>query len=1206
MDTTLVGSTTYGVLVEGGGDGMYFDRATTGNENATSAAGWSIGDQAATRAHDSTAGFTLGSDGPGMIRVNGEPRTATNNPPTSARKDIDLDEDEEYTFSSDDFAFMDTDGDSLASVKIVSLPAAGTLTLSGTAIGSGELPKTVPATELGNLKFIPLANFHGSVLFSFRVNDGTVDSDDSYQFWFVFDSVNDPATGKPGITGTAQVDQTLTATVGTIADADGLPDPFVPNASTTVRWIRVDGTDETDISGATSETYTLATADAGKQIKVKVSFEDRGGHDNGPLTSDAYPSSGTVMAGADTTAPEVIEVSVGTGGVTLGIRFDEALDTSAENVPVSAFSVTAGGEVVTIDRVVHAGSSVILNFAADSAVTQGRTVVLSYTDPTAGDDAVALQDPAGNDVASFTTGMAGVPAVANSSTVAANTAPTGADKTVTTGEDMTYIFTAADFGYDDADDDVLDSVKIETLPGAGALALDGAAMEAGDAATKTRIDANQLTFRPALNAHADAYTTFTFKVNDGMADSDSAYTITIDVTDAPAPGACNAPDFVDLNRRPIWTGMVTAGESTGFGITYYGYYKPGHDSLVLAGVGELDDPIFSIGSNNYEVAGVNVDSTDVIGRLFFEVPSGESLTAGEVPALRLHVCDTDSYDFSEASNHQNQNSYFWDDTGLDWSPPVVTRTLYLSLPANNLAEGDPTISGTATVGQVLTAHTSAITDEDGLTGVEFAYQWLRLDADGTNEMEIPGATAATYTLIAADAGRKVKVRVSFTDELSGEEERTSAAYPAGAATIQAPPAGACVAPGFPGGATRIWTGAVTVGEFDAGGNGVFRGYSTGTLSAVPQSFGILVDDDFIIDGTTYTVENLLVNPTLGIKQFFDLDRTLPSAEIDKFTLYFCDTPLALASVTGNTSGHVYRWQDTSIDWTGHASRTVYLQRDAAAPTLVSASVVGTSLVLTFSEALAAAPSLAGDAFTVMRTPAGGTEEPVTVTGTPAISGNTVTLTLATAVAATDAVTVSYANGSGNRPREPATSSPTGPGTTSGHGTDAEDIPGANATGYTLTDADLGKKTFTSGEGGVPAVANHSTVPPNSAPVFADATPDRDFAENTAILPRTPPRARTWAPRWRPPTSTPPTRSPIRWGARTRPPSTSSGPRARSAPSPASATTTRPRIPTRSWSRSQTARPPPWPPSRSRSPTSTSPPTPRPRRWFRRSPAAPPA
>ena len=114
---------------------------------------------------------------------------------------------------------------------------------------------------------------------------------------------------------------------------------------------------------------------------------------------------------------------------------------------------------------------------------------------------------------------------------------------------------------------------------------------------------------------------------------------------------------------------------------------------------------------------------------------------------------------------------------LDWSPPVVTRTLYLSLPANNAATGEPAITGTAVAGQQLTATAGTIMDADGLPSI-FTYQWVRVDADGTsNEEAISGEIAATYTLTAADAGKKIKVQVSFTDELSGEEERTSAAYP---------------------------------------------------------------------------------------------------------------------------------------------------------------------------------------------------------------------------------------------------------------------------------------------------------------------------------------------------------------------------------------------------------------------------------------------
>ena len=50
-------------------------------------------------------------------------------------------------------------------------------------------------------------------------------------------------------------------------------------------------------------------------------------------------------------------------------------------------------------------------------IRQGQAVVVTYTDPTAGDDANAIQDTAGNDAATFTTGMDGVPAVTNNSIV---------------------------------------------------------------------------------------------------------------------------------------------------------------------------------------------------------------------------------------------------------------------------------------------------------------------------------------------------------------------------------------------------------------------------------------------------------------------------------------------------------------------------------------------------------------------------------------------------------------------------------------------------------------------------------------------------------------------------------------------------------------------------------------------------------------------
>ena len=138
-----------------------------------------------------------------------------------------------------------------------------------------------------------------------------------------------------------------------------------------------------------------------------------------------------------------------------------------------------------------------------------------------------------------------------------NTAPTAADKTVTTGEDRAYAFTADDFGF--ADDDAgatLASVTIVTTPALGTLALDGTAVMADDVVTTAQIDGDMLTFTPARDAHGDPYTTFTFTVNDGTDDSASAYTMTIDVTDAPVP-VCGVPDIAGAGRRQIWTGTVT-------------------------------------------------------------------------------------------------------------------------------------------------------------------------------------------------------------------------------------------------------------------------------------------------------------------------------------------------------------------------------------------------------------------------------------------------------------------------------------------------------------------------------------------------------------------------------------------------------------------------------------------------------------------------
>ena len=94
---------------------------------------------------------------------------------------------------------------------------------------------------------------------------------------------------------------------------------------------------------------------------------------------------------------------------------------------------------------------------------------------------------------------------------------------------------------------------------------------------------------------------------------------------------------------------------------------------------------------------------------------------------------------------------------------------------NTAATGTPAISGTPQVGEKLTASTSGISDADGLDNASFGYQWIRTDTD------IGGATASTYTPVAADEGERLKVRVGFTDDAGNEESLTSAATDAVAA-----------------------------------------------------------------------------------------------------------------------------------------------------------------------------------------------------------------------------------------------------------------------------------------------------------------------------------------------------------------------------------------------------------------------------------------
>ena len=204
--------------------------------------------------------------------------------PTAADGAVMTAEDTAYIFAATDFGFVGADAtDTLSSVKITALPTLGSLTLDGATVDADD-SITKADIDASKLVFTPVANANGDgyTTFSFKLNDGTTESAAAYTMSIDVTAVNDVPAGVPTISGTARVGETLIASATEISDADGLT-----GAAFVWQWVRIDGKDETDITGATSITYVPVIADLDDELKVEVSFTDDDDTDEGPLSSAA-------------------------------------------------------------------------------------------------------------------------------------------------------------------------------------------------------------------------------------------------------------------------------------------------------------------------------------------------------------------------------------------------------------------------------------------------------------------------------------------------------------------------------------------------------------------------------------------------------------------------------------------------------------------------------------------------------------------------------------------------------------------------------------------------------------------------------------------------------------------------------------------------------------------------------------------------------
>jgi Ca2+-binding RTX toxin-like protein len=166
---------------------------------------------------------------------------------------------------------------------------------------------------------------------------------------------------------------------------------------------------------------------------------------------------------------------------------------------------------------------------------------------------------------------------------------------LSTTEDTPRTLTAADFNFADGDGDALASVTITSLPAAGTLTLDGAAVAAGAPILKADIDAGRLVFTPAANASGTGYATFAYTVSDGTLSSAPA-TATIDVAAVnDAPSATPGLGYLNAGAA-LETGAVVAitaaelhegdPDDAGAGVTYTVTAAPMGGALFLDADGD--------------------------------------------------------------------------------------------------------------------------------------------------------------------------------------------------------------------------------------------------------------------------------------------------------------------------------------------------------------------------------------------------------------------------------------------------------------------------------------------------------------------------------------------------------------------------------------------------------------------------------------------
>ena len=286
-----------------------------------------------------------------------------------------------------------------------------------------------------------------------------------------------------------------------------------------------------------------------------------------------------------------------------------------------------------------------------------------------------------------------------------------------------------------------------------------------------------------------------------------------------------------LSTGDLWCGVVTVEDIvSGSSVAAHGF--SGTD-------GDLDDKMFSVGTNNYTIDGLYVGTA---GDLNLDLTG--ALDAADKGNLEL-VVGSAAFDLDVATHVSSVNAYLWLSTGLDWSSETyvtlrMRRAVALSTDAtlsgltvydgsSNLTLSPTFASGTEPYTASAAYDIATVTVTASKNQADATVAWL----DASDATLVDADTNASGRQVALEAGDN-----TFKVKVTAEDGTTTKTY---TVTVNRASPSCTLNTG------DLWCGVVTVGSDLA-----FYGYH--------QSLGVgaLSDRTFSVGSNNYTIDTIAV------------------------------------------------------------------------------------------------------------------------------------------------------------------------------------------------------------------------------------------------------------------------------------------------------------------------------------------------------------